>query len=296
MESIERIFRSIKDFLSVPIFTLGETQLTLWTFLYLLVFLLLLIYISGKLKNWVSGRLLARSSLQVGMRIAIGSMLRYLVVVIGLLVLLQTAGIDLTTLNVLAGAIGIGVGFGLQTIANNFISGLIILFEGPVKIGDRIEIGDVEGDVARVGTLSTSVVTNDNITIIIPNARLISDNIINWSHNDEVVRFKIPLSVAYGSDIKLVEKLLLEVAAEDDDILDDPPPFVILREFGDSGLHFELRVWSGTLTHRKGRLISKINVAVYERFQKNGIEIPFPQRDIHIRTNTPGDKPDSLPE
>jgi len=288
METIERIFQTVKGFLSVPIFTFGESQLTLWTLLYFLVFLLILIYISGKLKGWVSDRLLARTSMHIGMRVAVGSIIRYVVVVVGLLILLQTAGIDLTTLNVLAGAVGIGVGFGLQTIANNFISGLIILLEGPVKIGDRIEIGNVEGDVTRVGTLSTSVVTNDNITIIIPNARLISDNIINWSHNGEQVRFKIPLSVAYGTDIKLVEKLLLEVAAGDEDILDTPPPSVALLEFGDSGLRFELRVWSGTLTHRKGRLISKLNVALYERFQKHGIEIPFPQRDIHIRSDATG--------
>jgi len=222
------------------------------------------------------------------MRIAVGSIIRYLVVVVGLLVLLQTAGVDLTTLNVLAGAIGIGVGFGLQTIANNFISGLIILLEGPVKIGDRIEIGDVEGDVIRVGTLSTSVLTNDNITIIIPNARLISDSIVNWSHNDDSVRFKVPLSVAYGSDLKLVEKLLLEVAANDEDILKDPPPAVNFTGFGDSGLNFELRVWSNTLTHRKGRLISKLNFAVYEKFRKHEIEIPYPQRDIHIRSDATG--------
>jgi small-conductance mechanosensitive channel len=144
-------------------------------------------------------------------------------ILVGILIILQTSGIDLTTLNILAGAVGIGIGFGLQNIANNFISGLIILFERPIKIGDRIEVGEVDGDVVEIGLRSTTVLTNDNIAIIIPNSKFISENVVNWSHNDSKVRFKIPVSVAYGSDVKLVEKLLLEVAEENADVFDYPP-------------------------------------------------------------------------
>ncbi len=201
MEPLERFLSGIKEFLNIPIFSLGEFRLTLWTLLYLLILLVLLLYLSGRMRRWITDRLLARTSIPIGRRQAIATIVHYLVVVVGLLIILQTAGIDLTTLNVLAGAIGIGVGFGLQNIANNFISGLIILFERPIKVGDRIEVGDVEGDVTNIGARSTTVVTNDNISIIIPNAKLISENVINWSHNDNKVRFKIPVSVAYGTDV-----------------------------------------------------------------------------------------------
>ncbi|HWP81023.1 MAG TPA: mechanosensitive ion channel domain-containing protein [Bacteroidota bacterium] len=236
------------------------------------------------LRRWIANRLLVKTSIHIGRRQAIATIVHYLVVVVGLLIVLQTAGIDLTTFNVFAGAIGIGVGFGLQNIANNFISGLIILFEQPIKIGDRIEVGEVEGDVTSIGARSTTVVTNDNISIIIPNSKLISENVINWSHNDNKVRFKIPVSVAYGTDVRLVEMVLLEVAHENKDVLEAPAPAVRFIEFGDNGLAFELRAWTDTLTHRKGLLISNLNFAIHEKFKEHKIEIPFPQRDIHIRT------------
>jgi small-conductance mechanosensitive channel len=130
------------------------------------------------------------------------------------------------------------------------------------------------------------VVTNENITIIIPNSRLISENVINWSHNDDKVRFPIPVGVAYGSDVRKVERVLLEVAAKNPDVLSEPAPVVRFLEFGDSGLRFELRAWTKTLTHRKGKLVSDLNFAIYDAFRREGIEIPFPQRDVHIRTSS----------
>jgi len=229
-------------------------------------------------------RALARKNIDIGIRQATVTILRYLLITAGFIILLQTAGIDLTALNVLAGAVGIGLGFGLQNIANNFISGLIILFERPIKVGDRIEVGNVEGDVVHIKGRSTTVVTNDNIAIIVPNSNFITQNVINWSHMGKNVRFKMPVSVSYASDVHLVEKLLLEVAAEDPDVLKNPPPGVRLLEFGENGLHFELRVWSETLLHRKGRLTSNLNFAIIKKFRAQGIEMPFPQRDIHIRT------------
>jgi small-conductance mechanosensitive channel len=286
METLKHTLAEIKDFFSISIFKLGEVELTLWTVLYLVVLFVLLVYVSGILKRWLN-RFLVRSRLASGVQVAVGSILRYLIVVVGLIIILQNAGIDLTTLNVVAGAIGIGVGFGLQNIANNFISGMIILFEGPIKIGDRIDVGGIEGDVVKIGGRSTSVVTNDNIVIIIPNSKLISENVINWSHNDDRVRFRIPISVAYGSDVHLVEKALLEVAEVEPNVLSNPAPGVRFVEFGDSGLLFELRAWTDTLTHRKGLLVSKLNFAIYEKFQQYEITIPFPQRDVHIKSGEP---------
>lgn len=284
MESILRFFSTIQSALDIPIFRLGEFTVSLWTVVYLSVSIALLIYASGKMKGWLANTALRKSTLDVSARQSVGTIVRYVVVVLGLLVIVQTAGIDLTTLNVLAGAIGIGIGFGLQNIASNFISGLIILFERPIKIGDRIEVGNVEGDVVAINARSTTVVTNDNIAIIVPNSKFVSEDVINWAYTDRIVRFRVPVGVSYGSDPRAVEQLLLEVANSNTDVLPDPPPVVRFMKFGDSSLEFELRVWSTTLLHKKGKLISDLNFAIFETFRNAGIEIPFPQRDLHLRS------------
>ncbi len=270
--------------LKTPIFEAGGTTFTLLTLVQILFLVILLIYLAGKLRSLMANRLLSRTRLDLGARQAVATITRYVVLLLGLLIILQTAGIDLTTLNVLAGAVGIGVGFGLQNIISNFISGLIIMFERPIKIGDRIEVDDVEGDVVEIGARSTVVLTNDNINIIIPNSKFITENVVNWKYNDGTVRFKIPVGVAYGSDLHKVEKILLEVAEAEEDVLDDPVPVVRFMEFGDSSLKLELRAWSSSAVTRKGKLISALNFAIYEKFTEHKIEIPFPQRDLHIRS------------
>lgn len=279
-----RWLAKLREFFGTPILSLGGASLSLWSLIQFLVLVVMLFYTAGKLRYWLTSRLLTRTRLNVGARQAIGSITRYLFLFIGLLVILQTVGINLTTLNVIAGAVGIGIGFGLQNIASNFISGLIILFERPIKIGDRIEVGHIEGDVIEIGARSTRVLTNDNITVIVPNSKFITENVINWMYNDRKVRFRVPVSVAYGTDIRLVEKLLLEVAKANPDVLSDPAPVVRLIGFGDNALNFELRPWSTTLVHRKGKLLSSLNSAIYETFRAHGIEIPFPQRDLYIRS------------
>ncbi|TLM65586.1 MAG: mechanosensitive ion channel [Deltaproteobacteria bacterium] len=282
MKMLQRMLDPVREFLNIPLLDLGRTPITLGILLHLVILVLLLFLGSGILRNWVVDRLLTRTHMEAGARQATGTILRYSVIAVGFIVILQTAGIDLTAVNVLAGAVGIGVGFGLQNIVNNFISGLIILFERPIKVGDRIEVGDVEGDVVNIGGRSTTVVTNDNITIIVPNAKFVTENVVNWSHNDRKVRFRVPVCVAHGSEVQQVERLLLEAAAECPDVLVDPPPAVRLMAFGDSGLEFELRVWSTTLIHRRGMLVSAVNVAIYRKFGEYGIEIPSPRRDLRI--------------
>jgi len=287
MESLQRVIASARDILDFPLFKTGSTQLTLWSILYLILLFLLLLFLAKKIRFWLANRILVRSNLDPGVRKSVGAIARYLVIVIGFFVILQTAGIDLTALSILAGAVGIGVGFGLQNIANNFISGLIILFERPIKAGDRIEVGEVEGEVISIGARATTVVTNDNISVIVPNSSFISQDVVNWSYTDRKVLFKIGVSVAYGSDPRLVERLLLEVARENRDVLEEPEPGVRFLEFGDNGLQFELRAWSTSLLHRKGKLTSDLNFGIHEKFEAHGLEFPFPQRDIHVRTLPP---------
>jgi small-conductance mechanosensitive channel len=283
---VQSLLFRIKAILNFPILRLGETEITLWTLVYFLALLLVLFYFARKIKILLIERVLTRTRLDVGARQAVGSITRYMVLFIGLLIILQTVGINLTTLNVIAGAVGIGVGFGLQNIASNFISGLIILFERPIKIGDRIVVGDVEGDVIEIGARSTTVVTNNRIAIIVPNSMFISEPVINWKYTDPLVRFEIPVSVAYGSDVRLVERLLLEVAKDNPDVLGDPKPDVCFREFGESSLNFILRVWNQNQVHQKFVLYSALNFAIYDKFNEHGIKIPFPQRDLHIRNGS----------
>lgn len=280
---VDRILQTLQDLLSISVFKLGEFELTVGALLYLIVFTALVLYLTGKIKRWTTRMLARRPSMDIGRREAAAAITSYVFLVIGFLVVIQTAGIDLTTLNVLAGAVGIGVGLGLQSIANNFISGVIILVEQPVKVGDRIVVGDVEGDIIHIGARSTRVLTNDNITIVIPNDQLISRNVINWSHNDNRVRFRIPVQVAYGTDARLVERVLLDVAGANPDVLMEPSSSVRFREFGENGLKFELLAWTDTLTHRRGYLVSTLNFAINEAFKLNKIKVPFPQREVRIR-------------
>ena len=187
----------------------------------------------------------------------------------------------------LAGTLGIGVGFGLQNIVNNFVSGLIILIERPIKVGDRIEVGNVHGRVLSLGARSATILTNDNISIIVPNQKFITENIINWSHTDDKRRFIIPVTVALSNDPYFVEQLLLEAAREIPDVLNDPAPGVRLFGYGENGMHFELRAWSTSLIHRRGLLTSKLYYAIHDKFTAHNIELVIPQREVFVRDDTP---------
>jgi small-conductance mechanosensitive channel len=284
METMDGWLNRVRAMLEAPLIGTGDSAISLWSILYLVVFLIVLFWSARRLQRWLAERVLLRTGMDIGARQAAGTIARYVLLLVGLLVLVQTAGIDLTTFNVLAGAIGIGVGFGLQNVVSNFIAGLIIMFERPIKIGDRIVVDNVDGDVIEIGARSTTVLTNDNITIIVPNSRFITESVVNWQYEDKKVRFKIPVAVAYGSDASKVRDLLLQVASADPEVLEVPEPTVRLLEFGDNGLHFELRAWSSTSVHRRGRLLSSLNFAIYETFNAAGIEFPFPQRDLHIKS------------
>jgi small-conductance mechanosensitive channel len=275
-------WNDLLQFLETPLIRIGETQLSAGSLIKIAVILLVLIVVTGRMKKWLVNRVLIRTRLDLSAREAIGTIFHYVVLLLGVLILVQSAGIDLTTLNVLAGALGVGVGFGLQSVASNFVSGLIILFERPVKLGDRIEVGDIEGEVVQIRARATTVLTNDNVAIIIPNSKFITENVVNWTYNERSVRFRVTVGVAYGVDVRLVEKLLLEVAAVNPDVQKEPAPVVRFVEFGDSSLQFELRVWSSSLVHRRGKLLSSLNFGVYEKFREHNIQIPFPQRDLHV--------------
>ncbi|MGI8958149.1 MAG: mechanosensitive ion channel family protein [Chthoniobacterales bacterium] len=253
--------------------------------LFLLVGLLLLVFwLSSRTKRFLFNRFLVHSGLDRSLQYAISQLASNVVLVVGVFIVLQNTGIHLEALTVFAGAVGVGIGFGLQNITSNFISGLVILAERPITIGDRVEVGGVTGQVQKINARSTVIVTNDNITTIVPNQKFIDSPVTNWTYGDKRVRFRIPVGVAYGSDVELVRKKLIEAGEDDPHTLDDPAPSVFFVGFGDSSLNFELVAWSDEMSHRPARYRSDLNFAIHRKLQEGGIEIPFPQRDLNIRS------------
>jgi small-conductance mechanosensitive channel len=265
------------------LFQLGGRPVSLLVLMQFILLIAAVIVVARLIRRVLRDRLLARTHLDLGLQDAIARISGYAVLVIGTMIGLQTLGFELTSLTVVAGALGVGLGFGLRNIIENFVSGLIILGERPIQLGHRIEVGDTIGRVVQIGARSTSVLTNDNIRIIIPNSELITGRVVNWSHGDGQVRLRIPVGVSYLSDVQLVQKLLLEVAAANESVLEDPAPAVIFVEFGESALNFELRVWTQELLDRPGRLTSQLNFSIWEKFREHNIEIPYPQRDLYLK-------------
>jgi len=286
MESLQQLFIQIKSLLDIHLFSAGKSSITLWTLVSVVILVLLLFYTTRWLKIWIVTRLLAKSRVELGVRLAIGMIVRYIIIAVGLVVILQTTGIDLSAVTILAGALGVGVGFGLQNITNNFVSGFLLLIERPIKVGDRIEVGPVTGDVVNIALRATTVVTNDNIAIIVPNSEFVSSIVTNWSYTDRNVRFNFPVGVSYRSDPELVRRLLLQIADQHSGVLKDPKPDALLLEFGDSALNFMLRVWTKQYATTPGVLRSELNFTISRTFKEQGIEIPYPQRDLHIRSGS----------
>ncbi len=249
----------------------------------LVVLVAVIFWLSSRGKKFLVERFLARSGMDKALQYTVGQIFGYVVLVTGILIALENAGMNLSTLTVFAGAVGVGLGFGLQNIASNFISGLVILAERPIKIGDRVEVDGVAGRVRNIRIRSTTVMTNDNIAIIVPNSRFIEQKVVNWSHEDARVRFRIPVGVAQTSDVEKVKEILLGVARAHPEALKEPAPGVFFESFGDFTYNFELVVWSEEMSYRPRAFKSEMNFAIERAFREAKIELPYPQRDLHIR-------------
>ncbi|MEM9977117.1 MAG: mechanosensitive ion channel domain-containing protein [Cyanobacteria bacterium P01_D01_bin.2] len=260
---------------------LGETNLSIADIVALLVWLGGLILLARMATNVLRSRLLQTSGLSLGMQAAIAILARYAILFVGVIAVLQLWGIDLSSLTLLASALGVGLGLGLQNIAKDVSSGLVLVFERPIQVGDFIELGDQMGVVDRIGPRSTDIRTLDQVSIIVPNSRFLEQDVINWSHRNPLSRIHIPVGVAYGSNPDKVRSVLLEVGREHPDVLAAPSPEVFLIGFGDSSLDFKLLVWIRK-PQQHLKIQSDLNFAITTAFRQNGIEIPFPQRDVHI--------------
>jgi small-conductance mechanosensitive channel len=262
-------------------------SVTIGSILLLLILFASVIIIERIVQKQLIRRFLSRTKLQPSLQFGLSRIIGYTLIAVGFYVAFQLVGVDLSSLAIIAASLGVGIGFGLQNIINNLVSGIIILAERPISIGDRIEVAGVAGRVTKIQLRSTTVVTNDNITMIVPNADFISNTVTNWSHGDPKVRIRVPVGVAYGSDLKLLQRLLLEAAAEHPKALRDPSPVVLFTEFGDNSLNFELGVWTQEMTAAPIHFTSEMNFIIEQKLRENDIEIPFPQRDLHVRSGLP---------
>jgi small-conductance mechanosensitive channel len=215
-------------------------------------------------------------------RMSIFLIVKYIGWVISILVMIKVLGFDIKPLLFGSGALLIGLGFGLQNIFRDFVSGLFLLFEGSLKIGDLIEVDGELGRVKEINLRSSEMITVDDVTVVIPNSKFVSERVVNWSIDNDLVRFEVNVGVAYGSDVEKVFECLEEAMLENDDVAKDPKPFVRFKNFGDSALEFEMIFWS-----RSGFVIdnvkSQLRREVYKKLTKSGLAIPFPQRDVHIK-------------
>jgi small-conductance mechanosensitive channel len=291
-------FTRLQEILDYPLVKFGHTEFTPLSLAKVLLWLLLVLVLQYFLRRLVVQRVLKHTRLDAPLQYAISRFAGYVFVAIGFYIALQVNGVDLSSLAVIAGAIGVGLGFGLQNVIHNFVSGLIILAERPIAIGHRVEVGEVAGQVSRISLRSTTVVTNDNISIIVPNSDFISNKVTNWSYGDPRVRIRLPVGVAYGTDIEKFRSVVLGVAAAHPKVLRDPAPEAFFNGFGDSSLNFELAVWTAEMTAKPRRFRSELYYAMEKALRENQIEIPFPQRDVHVRSSsslvaetTPGQPP-----
>lgn len=247
-----------------------------------LVLMAVWIGISG-LTRVLKAHVLSATRMERGLQEAVALLTRYTLIFLAGVVVLQLWGIDASSLAFVASVLGVGIGFGLQHIANNFVSGLVVSLERPIQPGDFVKVGEWTGTVERVGPRNTEIRTNDNVSILVPNSRFLETEVVNWTHGDPVCRLHIPVAVAYRSELRRVRAALLDAARNHRDVLTDPRPQVELRGFGESALNFELEVWTRD-PRNQSRLISELNYRIAASLSRHQIAMPFPQRDLHLRS------------
>ncbi len=291
-------FRNVMDFLDSVLtepYVVGNLTFTLGSiFMFLLI--LILSYVASRIISFIVSDdygLLHFLRLPEGVPTAISLVLRYSIIGFGVVLSLSYLNVDLSKFNLMAGALGLGIGFGLQTVISNFVSGLILVFERPILPGDTIEVNNLFGKVSRIGVRASSITTYDGAEVVVPNMNLISNDLINWTLSDSIRRVEVLVGTSYSSDPNQVLEILKQCATELDYVIQEREPLALFTEFGESSLNFRLLFW---VPFEKGLSAkSDVSIAVYNKFKAAGIEIPFPQRDLHVKS-TPESKAGVLPE
>lgn len=257
--------------LQLVLLRVGDVTISVGSLLKLLLFMSLLFWLAGGMRRWLAGRLLGHFDVDEGTRIAIASVLRYLVLILGMVLILQNVGINLSALGVVAGAVGVGVGFGLQNIVSNFISGLIVMLERPIKVGDRIEVGSVQGVVREISARHTTLVNSDNVAILVPNQRFIVENVVNAAYLQEPVRLRVAVTLAADTDPLLLDRLLLELVHAHSQLLETPTPEILLSSADGSSRQFEFAVWFHPDNIAREQLASEIRLDLEMAFAAHGV-------------------------
>lgn len=265
-----------------PAVKLGDVRLSLLTFIKLLFSVALFIVLANWLSRFIDRRASQSVHMSASMRVMFTKFSKFFLYTLAILVALDTVGIDLTTLTVFGGALGVGIGFGLQRIVSNFISGFILLFDRSIKPGDVISIGERYGWVVALHARYVVVKDRDGVETLIPNENLITSEVTNWSYSDRRVRVKLPVQISYNSDPELAMRLMVEASQDNERVLKDPAPQGRLLEFGENGINLELRIWLNDPEKGVGIVKTDVNLGIWKRFKEHGIEIPFPQRDVRI--------------
>ena len=260
---------------------LGSSSISILDIFRVLILVLLVTVFAQIVSNVLKRRVLQETGINRGVQEAIAIILRYSLIFVGIIVVLQASGINLSSLTLLASALGVGAGLGLQNIVKDIGSGLVLVFERPVQVGEFVEVGEQTGTVERIGARSSEIRTLDQVSIIVPNSQFLESKVVNWSHRNPISRIRIPVGVAYKSDPEQVRQLLLRTGKQHPDVLAAPPSLVLFREFGDSALQFDLLVWVAQPS-RQYIIKSDLLFMLAKALREEGIEIPFPQRDVHM--------------
>lgn len=275
-------------------FTFGRITVSVSSVIVGVVVFFVTLFVARTATTLIERRIAKRQHIDPGLRYTLCRLVKYLVITIGSLVALKQAfNLDLTSIAVIFTALSVGIGFGLQYIAADIASGFILLFERPIRIGDRITIGEDEGDVQSINLRTTVVTTNDRIAIIVPNSKLVSQRVVNWSYGDPRARIAIPIGVADDSDIDLVTNTLIEAAKNVPSVLTDPQPRVQFLNFGDYSLDFRLLVWTNQ-PRRNVQIRSDINYRIAQLFRERGIRIPYPTQEFYLKNVDSRDAESSL--
>jgi len=265
------------------LFPLGNNAYSVLDLIILLALFTALFILARTIKQVLRLRVLSLTGLSRAAQETIALVANYSFVLIGALVLLQIWGLDISSLTVFAGVLGVGIGLGIQGIAKEFVSGLVLIFERPIQAGDFVEVGELVGTVEHISVRSTEITTVDRVSVILPNSRFLESEVVNWSHRSPISRLRIPVGVAYGSNVETVRQALLDTAKNHSDVLPIPPPNVFFLGFGDSSLDFDLLAWISE-PRKQFQIKSDLYFLIYKLFQERGVEIPFPQRDLHVRS------------
>jgi len=275
-------FEDISELFTTPLVQFGQISISLSSIAQIILSFIFLVLLCRLLKSFLTRSLLVRFGFDAGNREAIATIITYAVGTIGFLIILQAGGLNLASLAVVAGGLGVGIGFGLQDVTKNFASGLTLLVERSVKVGDLIVFDGMEGFVESISLRSTILRTWDGGDVVVPNSQLVDNRILNWSYKSFQGRITIPVGVAYGSDPLVVTEILLQSAYMESATLSDPAPIVTFRGFGDSALIFELRVWVSRIDNKLS-ITSSLHYIIEYNLRQNEIEIPFPQTDLWLR-------------